>query len=74
MRPAPAEHRRDDLDLWELFGGELERVPVEDDQVGEETGDELAAAALVPRKPGGSDRRRLERLVERQRLFRVPGT
>src|SRR5438093_10519716 len=70
--PATTEHRRDDVDFRELLGLELEGVAVEDDEVGEIAGQELAAAVLVPREPRGIDRCCHERLVERQPLFGMP--
>jgi hypothetical protein len=64
VHPAAAEHRRDDLHLAELLRlGALERVAVEDDQVGREPGHELPATALVARQPRGCEDRRLERLL-----------
>ena len=49
MRPAAADHRGDHLDIGQLL--ELERVAVENDQVGEVSGDELAPAVLVVAEP-----------------------
>src|SRR5436190_7746176 len=70
--PAPAEHGRHDLNLRELFRVELEWIPVEDDEVGEEAGEELAAAALIARQPGRVDRCREECFLQREPLLGVP--
>ena len=55
MRPASADHRRHDLDGLELVGRAEERIAGEDDEIGEEAGEELAATALVACEPGGGD-------------------
>src|SRR5258707_14551071 len=70
--PAAADHRRDDLDLRQLGWVERERVAVEHDEVGEAAGEERAADAFVVRKPRGSDARRVQRLLERDRLVGPP--
>src|SRR5206468_1488679 len=70
--PRAAEHRRHDLYVGELPGLAGERVAIEDDQVGEVAGHELAAAALVPAEPGRRDGRRVQRLLDGQRLLGVP--
>ena len=49
MRPAAAEHRRDDLDLPQLLRLAGERIAVEDDEVGEAARDERSAATFVVR-------------------------
>ena len=65
MHPVTAEHRRDDANVGQRFRLDVERVAVEDDEVGEVPGQELAAAMLVAREPRRIDGRRLKRLVER---------
>ena len=72
MHPAAAEHRRDYVELRELLVLELEGVAIEDDEIGEIAGQKLSATVLVAREPRGIDRRRLERLVERKPLLRMP--
>src|SRR6185503_12347118 len=52
VRPAAAEHRRDDLHLAQLLRLAGERVTVEHDEVGIATWDEGASDALVVRQPG----------------------
>src|SRR5207253_168294 len=73
VRPGAAEHRRHDLHLGKLPGLARERVAVEHDEVGEVAGDELAAAPFVSAEPGRRDRRRVQGLLDAQRLLRVPG-
>src|SRR6266516_7259004 len=70
--PPPADHGRDDLDLPERGRLDGEGIAVEHDEVGEEAGQQTAAAALVAGKPRGRDARRRDRLLERQRLLRTP--
>ena len=53
-------------------GRDRERVAVEHDEVGEVPGEQLAAAALLAREPGRREDRRLERLLDRDRLLRMP--
>jgi len=65
VHPAAADHRRDDLYLAELVGGDRDRVAVEHDEIGEEPWQELPAPALVAGEPGGRDRRRVQRLLDR---------
>ncbi len=47
VRPAPADHRRDDVHASQLFGLERERVAVDDHEVGEIAREEAAATPLV---------------------------
>src|SRR6266576_4779935 len=71
--PGPAEHRRNDLHLGQLARRGSHRIAVEDDEVGAVAGKQLAAAPLVACKPGRIDGRGLQRLLDGQRLFGVPG-
>jgi len=68
VHPATGDHRCHDLRVQVL-----PRIAVEDDQVGLEAGHELPAAALVSRQPGRGQDRRLERLLDAERLLRAPG-
>src|SRR5207253_2312280 len=52
---------------------ELEGVAVEDDEIGEVAGEELAAPVLVAGEPRRRAAGRVERLLERQGLLGVPG-
>src|SRR6476620_2058089 len=73
MHPAAAEHRGDDANVRQRFRLDVERVAVEDDEVGEVAGQELAAAMLVAREPGGVDGGRLESFAEGESLLGMPG-
>src|SRR5262245_19876899 len=73
MDPAAAEHGGDDLDLREVFEIAVEGVAVEDDEVGEVAGQELAASSLGALEPGRVDARRVQGLLDAQRLLGVPG-
>ena len=73
VRPAPADHRRDDLEVAQLLGLDGERVAVEHDQVGEHAGEEPSAPALVAGEEGRRDTGRMQRLLDGQRLLRPPG-
>src|SRR2546422_3396192 len=68
VNPPAADHRRDNLALCEV----LDRIVRENDQIGEVAGQELATAALGAFQPRGRHAGRLECLLDRQRLFRVP--
>src|SRR4029453_19047684 len=70
--PPPAQHRGDDADLTELLGRAVERVAVENDQIGEIAREELAAPALVPREPGGRDAGGVEGLLHGHALISLP--
>ena len=67
-----ADHRRDDLDRVELVRRAGEGVAGEHDEIREVAGEELAAAALVAREPGGRHGRGDERLLDRERLVGAP--
>src|SRR3954447_12028005 len=62
VNPPSADHRRHDLDGRKLLRLQLERVAVEHDQIGEESGHELAAAVLVAGQPRRVHGRRQQRL------------
>ena len=73
MRPAAADHRRDDLEVAQLLRLDRERVAVEDDEVGEQAGNQPSAPALVAGEERRCDARRVQRLLDRQRLLGTPG-
>src|SRR6187431_3043785 len=62
VHPSSARHRRDHAHVPKLPGWALERVAVEDDEVGELARHEAAAPALGPFEPGGGDARRADGL------------
>src|SRR5438309_2771659 len=68
VNPAAADHRGDDLNAHEV----LERVAVEDDEVREIAGQELAPPALVAGEPRRRDAGRVQRLLERDSLLGPP--
>src|SRR6266571_3009078 len=57
VHPATTEHRRHDLHRRQLLRIELERITVEDDEVGEVAGEELAAPPFLAFEPGRIDAR-----------------
>ena len=73
MHPAAAEHRGHHAHVAELIGRAVERVAVEHDEVGQVPGEDLPAAALVTREPGGSHAGRVEGLLDGHRLLGMPG-
>src|SRR5207247_8897318 len=72
VSPAAAQHGGDDLYSGQLLRGKPERITVEHDEVGQETGEELAAAVLVPREPRRIHSRGLHGFCERDALLRMP--
>src|SRR5436309_12418258 len=72
MDPTAAEHRGDDAQLRQLAGLHVERISVEDDEVGGVAGEKLPAPALVARQPRGIDARSDERLLQPHALLRMP--
>src|SRR5919204_1832446 len=66
MCPAAAEHGCDHVYFRQIL---FVRVVVEDDEVGEVAGQELAALVLVAREPRGIHGRGLQGLVQRQALL-----
>ena len=68
VHPAAAGHRGHDLTAVEV----LDRIGREDDAVGDEAGQEPAAQPLVAAQPRGRDARRLQRLLDGERLLRMP--
>ena len=71
--PAAADHGRDDADRVQLLGWARERVAREDDEVGKVAGEQLAPAVLVTGEPGRIDGGGHDRLLDGERLLRVPG-
>src|SRR5487761_1745720 len=69
VNPAARDHRRHDLDALEVA---VERIPVEDDEVGGAAGEERPARPFVVREPAGRDAGGVQRLVERQPLVLAP--
>ena len=72
VRPSPAAHRRHHRELAQLLGLARERIAVENDQVGEVAGHELAASPFVAGEPGRIHGGRLQRLLDRERLLGMP--
>ena len=56
----------------QLLRGDRERVAVEHDEVGQVPGEQLPALPFLAREPGRREDRRLQRLLDRDRLLRMP--
>src|SRR4029079_8249632 len=73
VHPSSARHRRDHAHVSKLFGRALERVALEDNEVGELARHEAAAPALGSFEPGWADARRVNGLFHGDALLRMPG-
>src|SRR5947207_1715313 len=72
VNPLAADHRRDDADRVELVRRAVQRVAVEDDEVGEQPRAQATATLLVAGEPSGRDGAREQRLLDRERLLGTP--